>query len=78
MTNNEYREYFTSLKEFSNDEKFCRFITLLASRAANKRMSQMLKEGRASGDWSAFDLLLMDLEDLRSGAYEQGGLNGRK
>ncbi|MGL5594107.1 MAG: hypothetical protein ACRDDH_09250 [Cetobacterium sp.] len=73
MTTIETREYIDSLREFSKDEKFNRFLMLLNMRAADKKMYQVLKEGNPSVNWSQFDLLLMDLEDLRSGAYNIGG-----
>lgn len=73
MTKQEYKEYLDSLREFSKDDKFNRFITLLAMRAANKKMHQTLKEGLVNIPWNQFDLLLMDLEDLRNGAYDIGG-----
>lgn len=73
MTVEETREYLESLREFSNNEKFNRFLTLLTMRAADKKMYQILREGKTQVNWNQFDLLLMDLEDLRTGAYNLGG-----
>ncbi|MGL4970553.1 MAG: hypothetical protein ACRC45_02870 [Cetobacterium sp.] len=74
MTGIEYREYIDSLRTFSNDDKFTRFLTLLTMRASNKKMYQVLKEGNPNVSWNQFDLLLMDLEDVRSGVYDKGGI----
>lgn len=73
MTSVETREYLESLREFSQNEKFNRLLMLLAMRSANKKMYQVLKEGKPNPVWSEYDLLLMDIADLREGAYNIGG-----
>ncbi|MGL6100944.1 MAG: hypothetical protein ACRCZ9_03070 [Fusobacteriaceae bacterium] len=76
MTKLEYMEYVSSLRKFSEDEEFTRFLTLLTMRSANKKMFQTLKEGNPNISWSQFDLLLMDLEDVRNGYYDASEIGG--
>lgn len=73
MTNKETLRYLHLLKKFSNDAEFAELLMLLNSRSANKRMYQIMKEGAHNTIWNTFDLLLMDLEDIRTDAYDSVG-----